>query len=209
MARQIEYLGAFAGQNLVLYDERHRKMQLPPTVVSILEKKFPKTIAEEGREAINQLARDAKPTTFSVHSYKLIDDMATYKDLDKIPEGIRLHILGALHHSDSKYIPGSKIWVLRNLTKKEYTNRVLVSYNLKDCNPLYESGRNFGFSAILASQICWTAKDRVDTAEEIQMHRGEWAGDAFDITTWERHVAEQKEEFIWDEGERIYKQAKA
>ena len=96
----------------------------------------------------------------------------------------------------------SRVWVLRNLSKREYVrsngipserNGILV-YDQDiglDGNP--------GLCQVLLSRIGWSSDDSVSMCYKgpLQLHRGSWAGDRFDVRPFDDVIESMRDEGGW------------
>ncbi|KAI0915244.1 hypothetical protein AcV5_005411 [Taiwanofungus camphoratus] len=86
------------------------------------------------------------------------------------------------------YGPKDLSWALLNRTKREYVRADAVAQltNAPQNGPFIE-GR-VGLGEVLLSRICWSSDDETGTPfiEDLELHRGKWAGDRCEINTMER-----------------------
>lgn len=80
------------------------------------------------------------------------------------------------------------LWVLRNLTTREYVRcrpgeGPLERRGFVDCK---DGTVKVRVDDVLLLRICWTKVEAWDDMEELGIFRGEWAGHCFDIVPWER-----------------------
>ncbi|KAE9377355.1 hypothetical protein N431DRAFT_436586 [Stipitochalara longipes BDJ] len=86
--------------------------------------------------------------------------------------------------------PKDRSWLLRNLTTKETVHSGLSETRL------LRSGKNregLKFEDVLMMKICWTSYASHGD-EQLNLHRGVWAGHRFDIVTSETHSKEENVE---------------
>ncbi|CAK5279119.1 unnamed protein product, partial [Mycena citricolor] len=130
----------------------------------------------------------------------------------------------SLHHicySDMvvKSTTASTSCILRNLTKQQYVRETEL-FKMKDkyWNPHPGRHNNLSLGHIVFGRICWSSNSSVSMGRDdsIELHRGVWAGDRFDIISdsdeeWVKEL--QQETSRWkdvsrdavDELERIYR----
>ncbi|KAF8577915.1 hypothetical protein K439DRAFT_1664000 [Ramaria rubella] len=105
------------------------------------------------------------------------------------PPGFRDEIYKLLKFANK--IPNNLTWTLRNMSKKEYVTANRISQITKDFTKggCYNDGPyidGIGLGHVLLSQICWSSdpsKAMDDSLDDINLTRGRWAGDRFDITS--------------------------
>lgn len=86
---------------------------------------------------------------------------------------------------NSIYFPNSQVWILRNLTTKEFVLPTAIALK-----PEYIEGpfiRGLGFGEVAMARTCWTSDYGVAMSCSTNICRGVWAGHRFDITTLSRH----------------------
>ncbi|KAF8577921.1 hypothetical protein K439DRAFT_1664001 [Ramaria rubella] len=92
----------------------------------------------------------------------------------------------------AEIIPNSLTWTLRNISKKEYVSASRISQITQDFtkdSQCYNGGpyiNGIGLGHVLLSQICWSSdpsSSMSSSLDEINLTRGRWAGDRFDITS--------------------------
>ncbi|KAI0550305.1 hypothetical protein F4679DRAFT_542870 [Xylaria curta] len=88
----------------------------------------------------------------------------------------------------STYFPEDQLWILRNLTTKEFVRPEPIAIK-----PEYIHGNNIsviGFGQVVMLRTCWSsAPSNVRINNTIGPPRGVWAGHRFDITTLAEHEA--------------------
>ncbi|KAH8744294.1 hypothetical protein F5883DRAFT_23627 [Diaporthe sp. PMI_573] len=90
--------------------------------------------------------------------------------------------------TESRYYPKDQLWILRNLTTKEFVRPEPIAID-----PAYIRGphiRLLGFGEVVLSRICWSTSPPVDMNPRTIISRGIWAGHRFDITTLAKHESE-------------------
>lgn len=68
---------------------------------------------------------------------------------------------------------GRPVMVLRNLTKRLFVRS--DTFSVTGVDPLW------GFGRAIISRICWSTDPSVSMSWRGNIHRGVWAGDAFDV----------------------------
>jgi hypothetical protein len=105
---------------------------------------------------------------------------------------------------NSTYFPNSQVWILRNLTTKEFVLPTAVALK-----PEYIDGpfiRGLGFGEVVMARTCWTSDYGIAMSCGTGICRGVWAGHRFDITTLSRHNEETKGEKWRDVSEDVSKE---
>lgn len=101
------------------------------------------------------------------------------------------------------------IWVLRNLSKREYVRSNGIPYLCDDGKLVYLQcvGLNGtpGLDQVLLSRIGWSANNSINMAYEgpLQLHQGPWAGDRFDVQVFDDVVESMRDEGKWLDVTRI------
>ena len=101
----------------------------------------------------------------------------------------------------SRFYPKDQLWILRNLTTREYVRSEAIALK-----PEYIHGPHIdflGFGEVILSRVSWSTDPSVATPYEGGLHRGVWAGHYFDITTMARHEQDTKEEGWKDVSEEV------
>ena len=108
-----------------------------------------------------------------------------------------------------QYSPSSKdVWVLRNLSKREYVRSNGIPDHDADGVLAYKQDigldGNPGLSRVLLSRICWSSDPSCSMHEgPLQLHRGPWAGDRFDVRVLDDVIESMKDEGKWVDVTRI------
>lgn len=106
--------------------------------------------------------------------------------------------------TNSTYFPNSQVWILRNLTAKEFVLPTAVALK-----PEYIDGpfiRGLGFGEVVMTRTCWTSDYGIAMSSGTGICRGVWAGHRFDITTLSRHNEKTKGEKWRDVSEDVSKE---
>ncbi|KAF2118327.1 hypothetical protein BDV96DRAFT_382608 [Lophiotrema nucula] len=112
--------------------------------------------------------------------------------------------------ANTPFYPRDQQWILRNLTTKEYVRDDVIAAR-RGTGPFIVSDE-YGFGQIVLSRTSWGRLERSNCFEKLDdrpdkqdLHRGVWAGHAFDIVTVGMHEAETKEEDDWiDVSEEVH-----
>ncbi|PKK54706.1 hypothetical protein CI102_483 [Trichoderma harzianum] len=92
---------------------------------------------------------------------------------------------------EATYFPQDQPWILRNLTAREFVRSEAIALKPEFIHGPFIDG--FGFGQVIISRICWST-DPCDSIDcPIPIHRGVWAGHAFEIITLAQHRAETTE----------------
>ncbi|KAF2095356.1 hypothetical protein NA57DRAFT_79085 [Rhizodiscina lignyota] len=119
--------------------------------------------------------------------------------IDQHPEAAGLFLSGNDWYRVHNLYPQNEKHILRNLTTKEYVRAEAIAIDPSRVSGPYIDG--IGFGEVVLSRICWSSEEQWFSDEydwgryEGDIHRGVWAGHAFDITTVSRHMEEAKEEW--------------
>lgn len=108
----------------------------------------------------------------------------------RLPAPVIKDLIPLLYPIRQDYYPDDQVWVLRNLSTREY---VLSSgFYLGSCRAPGCGIRRVNFGDIILSRICWSSKQPVEFEDGNgkPTHRGRWAGCRIDITTLEKHEQE-------------------
>lgn len=92
-------------------------------------------------------------------------------------------------HSNSQFFPDNHQWVLRNLTTHEFVRASALTGNLA------QPGRHMpslGFEHIILSRIFWSSSSEGSAINGMDISRGDWAGHRLEITTLDRHRADEE-----------------
>ncbi|KAI0047402.1 hypothetical protein FA95DRAFT_1226092 [Auriscalpium vulgare] len=74
-------------------------------------------------------------------------------------------------------------WVLCNLSKQEYVlSRTIKDFIGEETKGPFCRGR-IGFGTAILTRICWSSDSSTAMPYKLGLHRGEWAGDRFRVTT--------------------------
>jgi len=113
---------------------------------------------------------------------------------EDLPEPDRSQARVMLELQKEQLYPEDRPWVLRNLTTREYVRAEAIALDPDDiCGPEIE---HRGFGHAILSRICRSSDPSIAMCYEGDIHRGVWAGHAFDIvplSTLEKSM--QKEEW--------------
>ncbi|KAK4080467.1 hypothetical protein Trihar35433_1572 [Trichoderma harzianum] len=102
---------------------------------------------------------------------------------------------------EATYFPQDQPWILRNLTAKEFVRSEAIALKPEFIHGPFIDG--FGFGQVIISRICWST-DPCDSIDcPIPIHRGVWAGHAFEIITLAKHRAETTETEWRDVSEEV------
>ncbi|OTA91574.1 hypothetical protein M434DRAFT_13023 [Hypoxylon sp. CO27-5] len=113
----------------------------------------------------------------------------------------------AIEVKESSYFPENEVWILRNLTTKEFVRSESIALH-----PEYIKGPRIsliGFGEVIMSRTCWTTSPTVRKGKAQNMFRGVWAGHRFDITTVSRHEEQTKGETWSDVGMEVGEEIKS
>ncbi|KAL7963218.1 hypothetical protein V8C34DRAFT_300535 [Trichoderma compactum] len=102
---------------------------------------------------------------------------------------------------EATYFPTDQPWILRNLTAKEFVRSEAIALKPEFIHgPFIEV---FGFGQVIISRICWSTNPCTSINCAVPIHRGVWAGHAFDITTLAAHRRETTETEWRDVSEEV------
>ncbi|KAG5975024.1 hypothetical protein E4U56_003991 [Claviceps arundinis] len=91
-----------------------------------------------------------------------------------------------IHMQRDDFYPRDEVWILRNLTTRQYVRREPL-----ELQPGLAHGpfvRGIGFGCVVLSRISWSSDSSVSMRDPTgRIHRAPWAGHRFDITTMTRH----------------------
>ena len=129
--------------------------------------------------------------------------------LQQFPESKRSRILALASPSLKDFFPKKEVWVLRNLTTREFVRGDAIALR-EDLvgGPLIEG---LGFGEVVLSRICFSSYN-ASMSYEGEIHRGVWSGHRFDITTLRKLQMEKndKESGQWnDVSEEVAKEIAA
>ncbi|KAF8862547.1 hypothetical protein BDZ45DRAFT_739189 [Acephala macrosclerotiorum] len=122
-----------------------------------------------------------------------------YLRLSKSDRADFRHVLGFSQF----YGTNEDAWVLRNLTTKEFVRSEAIALG-----PEYVHGPHIdhiGFGEVIQSRTGWSTHPETG-ARYTGLHRGAWAGHAFDITTMKRHLEETEEGDWKDSSQEVSKE---
>lgn len=102
---------------------------------------------------------------------------------------------------EATYFPKDEPWILRNLTVKEFVRSEAIALKPEFIHgPFIEV---FGFGQVIISRICWSTNPCTCIDCPLPIHRGVWAGHAFDIITLAVHRRETTETEWRDVSEEV------
>jgi hypothetical protein len=105
----------------------------------------------------------------------------------------------------SYLFPKNQDWLLRNLTTRETVSfeqvSVLISQDIKR-----GEANSLRFDDVLLMRTCWTSIPS-HYEEELNVHRGVWAGHRFDIVTAKTHNMDETVEHWCDVTEAVVRDA--
>ena len=93
-------------------------------------------------------------------------------------------------------VAGDQVWVLRNLSKHVYVRADVLSGKPGVKGPFFEP---FGFGDLLLANITWST-DQVNMEFGHVLVLGPWAGDRFDIVSWDvakKDIKKEKKSNPW------------
>ncbi|PNP51173.1 hypothetical protein THARTR1_08235 [Trichoderma harzianum] len=102
---------------------------------------------------------------------------------------------------EATYYPQDRPWILRNLITKEFVRSEAIALKPEFIHGPFIDG--FGFGQVIISRICWSTDPCTSINCELPIHRGVWAGHAFDVTTLATHRAETMETEWRDVSEEV------
>lgn len=108
---------------------------------------------------------------------------------------------------ESMYAPTDQVWVLRNLSTKEFVRSEAIALKPEFIHGAHILG--IGFGEVVMSRICWTTNPSTSLNQSIDISRGVWAGHCFDITTLARCEEEIKGAEWRDVSEEVSKEIAA
>ncbi|KAF8585896.1 hypothetical protein K439DRAFT_1660045 [Ramaria rubella] len=182
------------------------------SVPTALEERITKKLWEEHSVKCEEEQRDVIP--FYEWKLEYSNSESRQESLSRnFPSWFNTEIYKFLKSAET--IPNNLTWALRNISKKEYVSASRISRLTKDFtkdgqyNGPYIDG--IGLGHVLLSQICWSSDSSSamsPSLNKINLTRGRWAGDRFDITSqsvpsdegW-KHVSEDMVriiKIIWD-----------
>lgn len=216
------YLGRWAGENIVCVGEGAEPGDFPPGLFSVEEANdlFQGTIdVSNNSHGPDDRAHPQVPLTlhhFTLPNVSHIDEKAAGLEVESL--NIFYECVSRSRHSDPKfrlpagyyafpefrmarseicitdstYLPHDELWILRNLTTKEFVRSEAIALRRDFIRgPNID---NLGFGEVIASRICWSTPSSARTGDMADLYRGVWAGHRFDIVTISKHRDETKEE---------------
>lgn len=187
-------LGAWAGENVICIGNEAGDGDYPP-VIEALHDFFDPDGEKEDHVSLYQYAnRFCQRVPVSGFYPVLRNGIMLSKAFDdefyRLPVPIIKDLMRLLCPTMQDYYPNDKIWVLRNLSTREYVQSSefsLGSYIIHGCG-----SRRVSFGDVVLSRICWSSEHPVefDNRDGMSIHRGPWAGCRLDITTLEKHEQE-------------------
>ncbi|KAG6122424.1 hypothetical protein E4U14_007250 [Claviceps sp. LM454 group G7] len=195
-------LGVWAGQQLITVGDYLNIDDYPPGLFATEEdrenllKRRPEDEAYEmDQDEIDQLPVEHR--TVSLYdriqsSFETEEPRAPFGDRDSTILSALLQdpcyrtVSREIHMQRDDFYPRDEVWILRNLTTRQYVRREPL-----ELQPGLAHGpfvRGIGFGSVVLSRISWSSDPSVSLQDPTgRIHRAPWAGHRFDITTMTRH----------------------
>lgn len=126
--------------------------------------------------------KDRNPVIYDSPEFRFINSLAHDWLNNACPTHL-IRLLASQKHANP--------WILRNLTKREYLSTIGIARFESDVNgPFIRGPVTFGECLIM--KTCWSADPSVSMRNHGNLHRGDWAGDRFDIVPMERFERDRR-----------------
>lgn len=194
------YLGSWAGESIICVGDYCEKGDYPLSVLQDEEMQKSLNLDDCSKTlSLYDFASECDEVQGHVRFPPLFGQMlgespGFAKDYHRMPDVLRDQVWKVLNPRVSDFYPKDQLWILRNLTIREYVRADAIAIELK---PKYIDGPQIspvGFGEIIISRVCWSSDSSVAMMNEGSIHRGVWSGHRIDITTFTRHEQEVVEE---------------
>ncbi|KAJ5640006.1 uncharacterized protein N7484_007868 [Penicillium longicatenatum] len=168
----------WAGERIICVSDYSDPSDFPPGLLSTDE-----------QADLAQLVRVHHIDTFTIDkiwkktgsrsvSQRLEDQFKRWEAKHPMSKADRTEILMGLKPEILEFYPRDQLWILRNLTTKEYVRGEVIA--LRESFIHGPQIDVLGFSEVLISRISWSSRP-VDVGHGGNMSHGKWAGHRFDI----------------------------
>ncbi|KAJ5110641.1 hypothetical protein N7532_001176, partial [Penicillium argentinense] len=175
----VRSLAPWAGERIICINDRCDPSKYPPGLLSSEEERKIRELNQVNNLGSSSIKHSYKKVGGPSLSQKLQDWFCDHRRANPMSKADAMEIMMGLKPEKLELYPRDQVWILRNLTTKEYVRGEVIALKQDFIHgPQIDV---FGFAEVLISRIAWSDEpERIGRCKNVA--RGKWAGHRFDVT---------------------------